>query len=128
MPKDQHTVRIVLEQGAAVALDEMIKNLKVTEQCIKVTPSKLVSWIVERYRIGSFAQDEQTIIKAHFNSREYLKKVVQEIEPGGDVAQALQAALEKVRTDQSAPRPKRKQKKPNEATRNETVSSQVDPT
>ena len=106
MPKDQHTVRIILEQGAALALNEMMKSLRATEQCIKVTPSKLVSWIIERYRLGSFAQDEQAIIKAHFNSREYLKKVVQEIGPGGDVTKALETALQKIRSDEKQTRPR----------------------
>ena len=127
MTKDQHTVRIVLEQGAAVALDEMIKNLKVTEQCVKVTASKLVSWIIERYRVGSFPQDEQAIVKAHFNSREYLKKVVQDIEPGQDVAEALEAALQKMRKDKTSVRTQRKRKQ-SAAPVNETTSDQVEAT
>lgn len=86
---------MILEPAAKAMLDEMLADLKAREEWVRISPSKLVSWIVENYR-NSFESNREAIIRAHFNSREYLKNVLQGLDAGENVADALQAALLKI--------------------------------
>ncbi len=88
--------RIILEPEARAALEQMLSDLKAREGCIRISPSKLASWIVGHYRLSSFEQDQEEIIRAHFNPREYLKRMLDGSVPESGLADALQTALTRI--------------------------------
>lgn len=103
MPRKSESGRVILDQEARAALDRMYEDLKTQETWIRLTPSKLVSFIVEQYARVSFANDREAIVKRHFNSKEYLKNVIRGVRSSEDVEEALKNALLKVA---SSERPK----------------------
>lgn len=110
------------------AVNEMITALKAKEACIRITPSKLVAWIVEHYKQGAFESEQEQIIRAHFNSKEYLKRVMNGVSTEGGIAEALETALKRIRAEGSSPpvvQRRRRKSIPTDATTNAAVTSSV---
>ncbi len=99
-------MRIVLDENAKRAAEEMMTALRSAEQCIDIQYSKLISWVTKRYRETAFDRDCEAIIRAHFDSKEYLKNVIKK-SGTGDLAQALQTALARVRQSEPDKRKRR---------------------
>lgn len=74
----------------------MLTELRAREQCLRITPSKLVSWILGQYKTEHFERDQDRIVQAHFNSKEYLKQMIRGASSAEDLTQALQAALGRI--------------------------------
>ena len=97
LPKaSKDTVRLVLDEQGKAALHRMVVELKAQEPCVRFTASTLGSWVIARYAETGFQADRDEIIRRHFNSKEYLKKVIQEMDPKENLADVLQAALKRV--------------------------------
>ena len=105
-----NTGRIVLTEKAKVALSSMLEQIKDEGECIKITPSKLTSWLVERFAINYFPKDMELILKEHFNSKVFLRNVLKEIENEEDLASALNGALKVVKSKKPRKRKPRKSK------------------
>ncbi|MBK24497.1 MAG: hypothetical protein CME70_10935 [Halobacteriovorax sp.] len=84
--------RIILDEGAKSALSSMYDELK-NEACIKVTPAKLSSWIIQKFYQSYYRQYKTKIIKEHFNSKEYLKKVVSQMNDSDSIEEILKSTL-----------------------------------
>lgn len=112
MRKVSESGRVILNETAKAALERMTTELTSQEACVRFTPSSLVSWIVNEYEKGSFVENKGAIIRDHFNTKEYLKKVIRDIRSPEDMATALHSMLQKVNNAQagehSAKRKKRK--------------------
>lgn len=108
MSKTPDTGRVILDENAKQAVDEMLDALKKQENCIRLNSSKLVSWIVTRFKESRFESELNAIIKAHFNSKEYLKKIVSQSETETDLTGALQAMLNRMQSNAGARRGGRK--------------------
>lgn len=85
-----------MDDLAIVAATQMMAGLASQEDCIRITASKLVSWIVTRFAENGFERDREAIIREHFNSKDYLKKVIRSLDSKEDMAAALQEALVKI--------------------------------
>lgn len=83
--------RIILDEGAKLALSSMYEEIK-SESCVKITPSKLASWIVSEYQKRYFKRDHKIIINKFFNTREYIKKILDETEDDEKLIQLLRKA------------------------------------
>jgi len=88
--------RVILDEGAKQALSSMYEEIKI-ESCVKITPSRLASWIIYDFYENYFEKRKNKIKKDHFNSKEYLKKVVQNIEEGSDIEAVLKSTLSKLK-------------------------------
>ncbi len=112
MSKTPDVGRVILDEKAKLAVEEMLDQLKKQEDCIRINSSKLVSWIVAYFRNSGFEHEQQAIIKAHFNSKEYLKKVMSRSSSEEDLSAALQTVL--TRMNAGAERRKRRREKQSE--------------
>lgn len=81
----------------------MAATLLARDECIRLTPSKLVSWIVERYLDQGFERDQEKILQAHFNSKEFLRRAVAQASSDEELSRALEAALGKLGLVRKAP-------------------------
>jgi hypothetical protein len=108
LSKSPDVGRVILDEKAKLAVEEMLDILKKQEDCIRLNSSKLVSWIVARFRHSRFERDQQAIVKAHFNSKEYLKKVVSQSATETDLTEALQAMLARMNSSAGVRRGRRK--------------------
>jgi len=108
--KNQNTGRIILNEEAKSSLLQMLESLKGDGEYLKITPSKLTSWVVNRYFITSFEKEKKIIEKDHFNSKGYLRNVLKGIEGEDDLEKALQTALARVNRTKNRPGRKRKEK------------------
>ncbi|WP_127718211.1 hypothetical protein [Halobacteriovorax sp. HLS] len=84
--------RIILDEGASTALSSMYDELK-KETCIKITPAKLSSWIIQKFHQSYYKQYKSKIAKEHFNSKEYLKKVVSQMNDHDSIEEILKTTL-----------------------------------
>jgi hypothetical protein len=104
--KNSSPVRLLLEKSGQEALASMRESLK--SECIRLSPSQLVGWILARYLKASFQADRESLIQAHFDTKEYLKKVLKEIQDEKtDVAVVLNTALKRVNLSDGMGRPRR---------------------
>lgn len=109
-PKDSG--RVILDEAGKAALSEMFSNLK-REECIQLTSGRLASWILAHYRANHFERDRREIVQAHFNSKEYLRKVIKDMDPQENVADVLSAALKRLSMAEGVQETRgRKRKKP----------------
>ena len=88
--------RLILDEGAIAALSSMYEEMK-NQKCIKITPSKLGSWIISEFYKSYFSRYKGKIAKEHFNSKEYLKKVVQTIDDDSDLEEILKSTLQQIK-------------------------------
>ncbi len=84
--------RIILDEGANTALSSMYDELK-NEACIKITPTKLSSWIIQKFYQSYYKQYKTKITKEHFNSKEYLKKIVSQMNDHDSIEEILKTTL-----------------------------------
>jgi hypothetical protein len=108
MPRKPDSGRIMLGPAANEVVGQMMAALRSKEECIRITPSSLVSWIVEQYLENGFEVDRDAIIKRHFNPKEYLKRVINAGGTPDEVASALEKALHKIRSEEIRPRSSRR--------------------
>ena len=88
--------RLILDEGAIAALSSMYEELK-DEKCIKITPSKLGSWIISEFFKSYFPRYKAKIIKEHFNSKEYLKNLALSLDDSDDLEQVLRDTLKEIK-------------------------------
>ena len=108
MSKSADTGRVILDEAAKTAVNEMLTMLKSEEDCIRLNSSKLVSWIVTRFKASRFEHEQSAIIKAHFNSKEYLKKAVSQSATEADLSEALETVLTRMNSRADIRRSRRK--------------------
>ena len=87
--------RLILDERAISALSSMYEEMK-DQKCIKVTPSKLGSWIISEFYKSYFNRYKKKISKEHFNTKEYLKKVVSNIDENDDIEAVLKSTLQEL--------------------------------
>lgn len=87
--------RLILDEGAITALSSMYEELK-DEKCVKITPSKLGSWIISEFQKSYFSRYKTKVAKEHFNSKEYLKSLMNKINDEDDLEEILKTSLEKL--------------------------------
>ena len=71
----------------------MLEKVKIRQNCVKISASQLVSWIINRFYDQEFERKKDAIVEAHLNRREYLLEVVKKAENDLDVEQLLKDAL-----------------------------------
>ena len=89
-------MRILLDKVAANNLLEMLEEIKAGGDSIKITPSKLASWIVARYRKTTYKREIETIKRAHFDHQKYLKKALRGATTEEELREALTKAMRQV--------------------------------
>ena len=105
--KTQLGLRVLLDSAAENQLQEMEAILSTENNFLKINPSRLTSWIVSHFYKYHFHQQKESIAKAHFNSKEYLRQLASEITGDDDAISKLSDALKglqnskKLRTDRN---------------------------
>jgi hypothetical protein len=103
--------RVILNEEAKAALTEMLASLRAREEHVRISPSVLASEAIVRYAKRAFALEQDEIARRHFNPREYLKKVMNQLPHDADPAQVLESALKRMRSEnRGPPRPRRRRK------------------
>lgn len=87
--------RLILDEGAIAALSSMYEDMK-NQKCIKITPSKLGSWIISEFYKSYFPRYKGKIAKEHFNSKEYLKKIMNNVDESENLEDVLRQALNQI--------------------------------
>lgn len=100
--KPTKRMRVLLDEGAELALSSMNEILKQEEKFILINPSKLCSWIISEFFKSNFEQAKGKIIQSHFNSKEYIRSLADEMDDL-DPQEALSKALNRLKQ-----RPKRR--------------------
>lgn len=88
--------RLILDEGAISALSSMYEEMK-DQKCIKITPSKLGSWIISEFYKSYFSRYKGKIAKEHFNSKEYLKKIMNNVDENENLEDVLRQALNHIK-------------------------------
>ena len=91
------TSRVTLEKEAQESLAKMLSELKREGRFIKISPSKLASWIILCFAQKDFSKQKDKIIKAHFSSKAYLKDITNGLEDSPDLEAILRRALKKTK-------------------------------
>ena len=73
MNKNLKLSRVLLDAQAVKDIFEMIVESKTGQEFVEITPSKLASWIISRYRSNVFNRDKEIITQAHFNHQKALR-------------------------------------------------------
>ena len=73
MNKNLKSSRVLLDTQAVKDIFEMIVESKTGQEFVEITPSKLASWIISRYRSNVFNRDREIITQAHFNHQKALR-------------------------------------------------------
>jgi hypothetical protein len=102
--------RIILDERAKAALSSMYEELK-NEKCIKITPAKLSGWIICEFQKNYFERYKRKICKDHFNSKEYLKGMIQNVDAEENLEDILRTALINIKTPK-ATKPSDKKSQP----------------
>lgn len=98
--------RIVLTEDGVGSLQRMIEALRAEGDSLRITPSKLVSWILRRYETILFIKDKGVIARDHFNSKRYLQQAIAGAKDA-DIPKILQETLSQLRTKTSDPKKSR---------------------
>ena len=61
--------RIVLEKEAQESLTKMLASIREEGKFIKISPTRLASWIILQFESKHFLKQKDSIIKAHFSSK-----------------------------------------------------------
>ena len=88
--------RLILDEGAISALSSMYEEMK-NQKCIKITPSKLGSWIISEFHKSYFKRYKNKIKKEHFNSKEYLKTMMNTVDENENLEEVLRLALNNIK-------------------------------
>lgn len=94
--KSSTVSRVLLDKEAREALDQMLTVLREEGKYIKINPSRLTSWVVSKFAKKYFGKSKSEIVKAHFNSKEYLKDLASNIEEDENPAEILSQALKSI--------------------------------
>lgn len=89
--------RITLEDKGRSALETMLHSLRESEGNIKITPSRLTSWILERFQATAFEKEKRSIIESHFNSRGYLRDALKGVKTEDELTAALQTVMQRMK-------------------------------
>ena len=74
MNKNLKSSRVKLDtQSGQYRIFEMIVEYKTGQEFVAITPSKLASWIISRYRSNVFNRDREIISQAHSNHQKKLR-------------------------------------------------------
>ncbi len=93
--------RIILDEGAKTALSSMYDEIR-DQECVKVTPAKLSSWIIQKFYSSYFRQHKAKITKDHFNSKEYLKGIMNNVSDEENLEEILRKALSNIKTPRTS--------------------------
>ena len=91
-------IKVLLDAKAAGSLLQMIEEVKALEEgdFVQITTSKLVSWIISRYRQSSFKRDKAAIKRAHFNYQKQLKEALKSVSDEEELRVALSSVMKQV--------------------------------
>lgn len=92
--------RIVLDEKSQEYLNEMLLVLKGEGSHIKVSPSSLVCWIVSYFARSGFHRQKKKIIKDHFNSKEYLRHIANNLGESDNLETVLRETLNQIKVRQ----------------------------
>ena len=90
------TSRVTLEKEAQESLAKMLSELKREGRFIKISPSKLASWIILYFVKKDFPKQKNKLIKAHFSSKAYLKNVAQTLDDSPNIEAILKETLDRI--------------------------------
>jgi hypothetical protein len=93
--------RIILDEGAKTALSSMYDEIR-DQECVKITPAKLSSWIIQKFHSSYFRQHKAKITKDHFNSKEYLKGIMKNVGEEENLEEILRKALTNIKTPRAS--------------------------
>ena len=88
--------KILLDFQATSDLLQMLEEVKEGSLFVQLTPSKLVSWIVSRYRERFFCREKVSIRKAHFNHKKHLREALKSVNSEDELKDALSDVMRKV--------------------------------
>ena len=94
---NKKTLRVTFEGAAKEAVERMATDLEQGEKFVKISPSKLVGWIVQCFEKRYFARHKKEIAQENFNSRDYLKSLASNIGKEEKLEEVLKTALKKAR-------------------------------
>jgi len=112
--KSSTVSRVLLDQEARQALEQMFTVLREEGKYIKINPSRLTSWVVSKFAKKYFGKSKSEIVKAHFNSKEYLKDLASNIEDNENPAEVLSQALKSIQAGNKVSRSRSNVKNSNE--------------
>ena len=88
------SLRLILENEAKDAVNEMLAQVKQENPQVSVTPSSLASWILIYFSKKSFNQVKPKIADSHFNPKAFIRSQLKDL----DSAEKVEAALLEIRT------------------------------
>ena len=105
--KDSKVCRTNIDEASFRYLQEIMTELESESEFLKISLFKLNSWIITQFYKKYFKAEKKQLIKEHFDRKEYLKKVVANLdnESGEEIVEKVRAALVRVKN------PKRNHKK-----------------
>ena len=95
--------RVVLDQESQEHLDKMLLVLRSGGDCVKISPSKLASWIISHFAKRDFPKQKKRIIQNHFNPKAYLRSIAKNLRESDDLEAVLKETLTQIK-----PRKRRK--------------------
>ena len=88
--------RVLLDKEASHDLFEMVEEVKVGGSFVQITPSKLASWIITRYRRRSYHKEKSVVARAHFDHQKHLKESLKSATTKEQLRETLAEAMRQV--------------------------------
>lgn len=100
--KSSNQMRVLLDENAYHAIEAMIEELKAQGDYLKINPSRLASWVINRFHRDGFKKAIPQICQDHFNSKEYLKNLAAQVDGNENAAALLTEALAAIKSKNRA--------------------------
>ena len=94
--KESFKGRLNLSEKASQALLFMVQDLKEKNPHIQLNPSKLCSWIIEKYSRDHFNIEATEIVQEHFNPKRYLTEMLKQTKTEEDIKALFENAVRKM--------------------------------
>ena len=88
-------VRVVLDREASLSFDRMAQALR-AEGSVRLSPSKLVSFVVQLFFSNHFDKDKEILLGECFDSKAFIESELKKADPS-EVGAVLERAMLKVR-------------------------------
>lgn len=83
--------KLSLTQKASESLHYMVNELKEENPYIKISPSRVASWIIDDYVKNRFSSEMPKIIESHFDHKRYLTEILKTAKTGDEIKALFQA-------------------------------------
>ena len=95
---DKKTLKVILEGDAKAAAERMLEALRNKGEFSKLSPTRLLAWIILHFEKKDFPKYKEQILTTYFNPKKYLFKMALDIGESDNLEEVLKKALKDIKS------------------------------